>query len=400
MLIGLIGKANVGKSTFFNAATELNVQTANYPFTTISPNVGVAHLRVKCVCTEFDVQDNPSHSVCINGNRFIPVKLIDIAGLVPGAHTGRGLGNKFLDDARQADALIHVVDASGSTDGEGRIIAYNDHNPLSDIKFVEEEFDLWIASIVGKEWSRIASEIQNQRQSIERLLAKKLSWLGIDEKYITDALNELTLYSKKAPSWSEEDILNFCKVIRRTTKPILIAANKIDLPSAGKNIQNIKLFEENLVPCSAEAEVLLTRAVKKGILKYLPGDSTFQIQPGVSLSDQQSKALEAVNTIILRYKSTGVQNAINQICFKLLKCIVVYPVEDTLKLMDKNGNILPDAHIVSEGSTAKDLARIIHADLSKGFLYAIDARSKQKLSADYKLKNNDVIKIVSATTRR
>ena len=184
------------------------------------------------------------------------------------------------------------------------------------------------------------------------------------------------------------------------TKPILIAANKIDLSSAEKNIQNMRQFDENLVPCSAEAEVLLTKAVKKGILKYLPGDSTFQIEPGVSLSDQQNKALGAVNTIILRYGSTGIQKVINQICLKLLKCIVVYPVEDALKLTDKKGNILPDAHIISEGSTAKDLARIIHADLSKGFLYAIDARSKQKLGADYKLKNNDVIKIVSATTRR
>ena len=355
---------------------------------------------MKCVCTEFNVQDDPSHSVCINGNRFIPVKLIDIAGLVPGAHTGRGLGNKFLDDARQADALIHVVDASGSTDSEGRTIAYNVHDPLSDIKFVEEEFDLWIASIVSKDWGRIASEIQNQRQSLEHILTKKLSWLGIEEKFIINALNELTLYSKKAPLWSEEDILNFCKAIRRTTKPIVIAANKIDLPSAEKNIQNIKLIEENMVPCSAEAEVLLTRAVKKGILKYLPGDSTFQTEPGISLSDQQSKALEAVNTIILRYKSTGVQNVINQICFKLLKCIVVYPVEDALKLMDKKGNILPDAHIIYEGSTAKDLARIIHADLAKVSCTLFDARSKQKLSADYKLKNNDVIKIVSATTRR
>ena len=126
MLIGIIGKSNVGKSTFFNAVTDLSVQTANYPFTTIEPNVGVAYVRIECICKEFEVQDNPVHSVCIDGIRFIPVKVIDIAGLVPGAHLGKGIGNKFLDDSRQADALIHVVDASGSTDSEGRPVAARD----------------------------------------------------------------------------------------------------------------------------------------------------------------------------------------------------------------------------------------------------------------------------------
>ncbi|MEM4201360.1 MAG: GTPase, partial [Nitrososphaerales archaeon] len=114
MLVGIVGKPNTGKSTFFNAATLMNVPMANYPFTTIQPNYGVAYLRKDCVCKRLNVKDNPVNSVCVNGVRLIPVKLVDVAGLVPGASQGRGLGNKFLDDLRQADALIHVVDASGS----------------------------------------------------------------------------------------------------------------------------------------------------------------------------------------------------------------------------------------------------------------------------------------------
>src|ERR687889_1411931 len=179
MIIGLIGKANVGKSTFFNAATDLAVPVANYPFTTIEPNVGVAYARTKCVCREFGVQDNPVHSMCIDGNRFVPIKLIDIAGLVPGAHLGKGLGNKFLDDARQADALIHVVDASGSTDPEGKVVEKSQGDPLFDIKFVEEEFDQWVLSIVNRDWSKTSRDMSNQKLKIEQILKKRLSGLSV-----------------------------------------------------------------------------------------------------------------------------------------------------------------------------------------------------------------------------
>src|SRR5919205_2763777 len=211
MLIGLIGKANVGKSTFFNASTELAVQTANYPFTTIHANFGVAYTRVKCVCRDFGVQDNPIHSMCIDGNRFIPVKLIDIAGLVRGAHAGRGLGNKFLDDARQADALIHVVDASGSTDSEGKPVTVGMGDPLSDITFIEEEFDLWLASIISKDWTKVAREEDEQEYKVERLLTRRLSGLAIGEADIVDALNKTELRTKKPVLWTEKDIFNFSK---------------------------------------------------------------------------------------------------------------------------------------------------------------------------------------------
>jgi ribosome-binding ATPase len=418
MLIGLIGKANVVKSTFFNAATDLAVQTANYPFTTINANFGVTYARSKCVCREFGVQDNPVHSMCVNGNRFIPVKLIDIAGLVPGAHTGRGLGNKFLDDARQADALIHVVDISGSTDSEGKPVPTGTGDPLFDVKFVEEEFDLWLASILIRDWNKFAREAEGQtQQKLEQMLAKRLSGLSIGDVPIAKAIDETGLRNKKPTLWKEEDIINFSKKVRRKAKPVVVAANKADLLAEEDKHNNALTKMKNdlnrdVIPCIAEAEALLRRAARKGLLHYLPGDTSFEIKSSsssysgkeggqaLSLSEPQMKALDFIHSLMVKYGSTGVQKVIDLTCFQLLKLIVVYPVEDEIKLMDKKGNVLPDARLVPEGYTARDLASTIHADLGKGFLYAVDARSKQRLGADYKLKNNDVIKIASATSRR
>lgn len=399
MIIGLIGKANVGKSTFFNAATDLAVPVANYPFTTIEPNVGVAYARTKCVCREFGVQDNPIHSVCINGNRFIPVKLIDIAGLVPGAHAGKGLGNKFLDDARQADVPIHVVDASGSTDTNGRPIPAGTGDPTFDIQFVEDEFNLWIESIIGRDWSKIAREAESQGQKLEQLLAKRLSGLAIDEQVITSAIQTSDLSLKKPVTWNHDDVILFCKVLRSKAKPFVIAANKADLPSAEDNIKKMKADGLELIPCASDAEAMLRKASKKGVLHYLPGDASFDVKLGVTLNVQQQKALDIVKLFMQKHGSTGVQQVINIACFKLLHMVEVYPVEDEFKLTDKKGNVLPDVWLLPEGSTAKDLARAIHADLAKGFLYAIDARSKQRISANYRLKSGDVVKIASATSR-
>jgi ribosome-binding ATPase YchF (GTP1/OBG family) len=399
MIIGLIGKANVGKSTFFNAATELAVPAANYPFTTIDPNVGVAYARVKCVCRDFGVQDNPVHSMCIDGNRFIPVKLVDIAGLVPGAHAGKGLGNKFLDDARQADALIHIVDASGSTDSNGKTVPVGTGDPMNDIEFVEEEFDLWLASIVGRDWAKTARETESQGQKLEQMLTKRLSGLAITEQSIAGVLHASGLASKKPVAWTEQDILVFCKLLRSQAKPFMIAANKADLASADTNIEKMKANGLALVPCASEAEVLLRKASRKGVLHYLPGDGSFEIKKGVELNPLQQKALDIVKSLMEKYGSTGVQEAINMACFKLLKMVAVYPVEDEFKLTDKKGNVLPDVRLLPDGSTTKDLAGTIHADLAKGFLYAVDARTKQRIGADHRLKNSDVIKIVSATSR-
>jgi ribosome-binding ATPase YchF (GTP1/OBG family) len=400
MLIGIIGKANVGKSTFFNAATDQSVPSANYPFTTIQPNVGISFVREKCVCREFGVQDNPIHSLCIDGNRFVPVKLIDIAGLVPGAHLGKGLGNKFLDDARQADALIHVVDASGSTDPEGKVIDKSQGDPLFDIRFVEEEFDQWILSIISRDWNKITRDMTNQKVKIEQILIKRLSGLGVTIDTISSAISKIGLTNKNPENWTESNLLDLVKHIRKQSKPLLIVANKTDISSSKENIKKIKELDTIVIPCASEAELALRKGAKRGLWYYLPGDKNFEIKNKDTLNEQQKKALAIINIVLNEYGSTGVQEAINTICFKLLNLIIVFPVEDEIKLSDKNGNILPNAILLSNGSTAKDLAANIHQDLAKGFMFAIDVRNKQRIGADYRLRHKDIIKIVSSTSRR
>lgn len=399
MLIGLIGKANVGKSTFFSASTDNIVNIANYPFTTVKPNLGVCHVRIKCVCTEFRVKDNPVHSICIDGIRFVPIQIIDVAGLVPGAHEGKGLGNKFLDDARQADALIHVIDVSGSTDSDGRPLAPGTGDPLEDIRFVEEEFDLWLVSIIKRDWNNIR-ELDSSGLNTNQILKKRLSGFGVTESAIDKVLNKLNLHNKKIRSWTEQEIFEFCKITRRIVKPLVIAANKADVLTSQNYLEKIMEKYTHVIPCTSEFEMLLRKAVKNGFVHYLPGDDSFEIKGNVQLSDKQKHALQIVSNFIKKHGSTGVQETLKVACFDLLRKKVVYPVEDESKLTDKKGNILPEAYLLNEESTAKDLANVIHQELGKGFLFAIDVRTKKRLGADYKLKNNDVIKIVSATSRK
>ena len=399
MLIGLIGKANVGKSTFFSASTENIVNIANYPFTTVKPNLGICHVRTKCVCAEFGVKDNPVHSICVDGIRYIPIQIIDVAGLVPGAHEGKGLGNKFLDDARQADALIHVIDISGSTDFEGRPLTLGTGDPLEDLRFVDEEFDLWLVSIIKRDWDHIR-ELDSSGLNTAQILKKRLSGLGVTESTIDKVLNIFNLHNKKIKSWTEQELFNFCQSIRRIEKPVVIAANKADVLTSQNNLEKIMEKYSHVIPCTSELEVLLRKAAKNGFLHYLPGDDSFEIKENMQLSEKQRQALQIVSSFIKKYGSTGVQEILNVACFDLLKKIVVYPVEDESKLTDKKGNILPEAYLLNEDSTAKDLAHVIHDELGKGFLFAIDVRTKRRLGADHKLKNSDVVKIVSAASRK
>ena len=394
MQIGLLGKTNVGKSTFFSAATETVVQIGNYPFTTIAPNVGIAYVHTDCACKFFGIPHK--NSLCLQGTRLIPVKLVDIAGLVPGAHEGKGLGNQFLDDSRQAEVLIHVVDVSGSTDIQGQPVPIGTHDPLEDIEFVENEFDHWFKQILEREWGKLTKEIEQKTTKLVDGIAKRFSGLGIKEYEISSVLQNLDLLSKKTSDWSDLDLDNFVKTLRKKTKPMLIAANKADLC---KDLAILNKIKERSVVCSAEAELLLKKATKAGLITYMPGDSKFVINNNIKITDEQQKALDVVKTILDKIKSTGVQNILNIVVFEILKQIVVYPVEDETKLSNKNGEILPDAKLLPVNSTTKDLASSIHKDLEKGFLYAIDVKTKQRIGSDHTLKNGDVIKIVSSLSR-
>lgn len=395
MQIGLLGKANVGKSTFFSAATETPVQIANFPFTTIKPNVGIAYVKTECACKHFGI--NHKNPLCVNGTRFIPIKLIDVAGLVPGAHEGKGLGNQFLDDARQAEVLIHVVDIAGSTDTQGHPVPVSTHDPLEDIKFVEEEFDLWFKQILQRDWQKISKEVEQKTLKLAEGIAKRFSGLGIKPFDIQTVLQSTELVTKKPLDWTDDDISNFVKTLRKKTKPILISANKADIC---KDLDIIKKIQNRFVIlCSAETELLLRKATKSGIVDYVPGNTDFTINEKKEISTQQKKALELVKNVIVRLKTTGIQDSLNKAVFEVLKTIVVFPVEDETKFCNKDGEIFPDAKLLQEGSTAKDLAYIIHEDIAKGFLHAIDCKTKQRIGSDHKLKNGDVIKIVSSLSR-
>jgi hypothetical protein len=392
--IGLLGKANVGKSTFFSAATETPVASGNFPFTTIEPNVGVAYVQSDCACKHFDLKhENP---LCINGTRFIPVKLIDVAGLVPGAHEGKGLGNQFLDDARQAEILIHVVDIAGTTDIQGQPIAVGTHDPLEDIVFVQDEFDQWFIDILKREWDKITREIDQKRAKLTDGIAKRFSGLGIKEYEVQAVLQKQGLISRNPKEWIDSDIENFAKELRQNTKPMIIAANKADLCL---DLDILKKISGTVVPCSAETELLLRKATKAGIINYTSGDNGFKINQEKEIPMPQQKALDLVNTIFSKITSTGIQKILNSAVFDSLNLIVVYPVEDESKLTNKEGTILPDTKLLPPNSTAKDLASLIHADIAKGFLHAIDCKTKQRISGDQKLKHGDVIKIVSTLSR-
>ena len=399
-LLGVVGKPNTGKSTFFSAATMVPAEIANYPFTTIKPNRGIGYVRTPCVHEEFKVKDNPKNSVCLDGVRLIPVELIDIAGIVPGAWEGRGLGNQFLDEIRRADALIHIIDASGGTDCEGRPCKPGENDPLEDIKFFEREITMWMVTILKKDWSKIARTAEADKRGVAAPLEERLTGLGIRRQSVGEAIRRANLNVDKPTAWTDEDFYRFVDNLRHISKPMLIVANKIDLPTAEANLERMKELDYMVIPCSAEAELALRRAAEKQLIDYKPGDCNFTVTHPEKLSQSQVKALDAIREKVLQKNgSTGVQDALNMAYFKLLNMITVYPVEDLEHLADHNGRVLPDAYLVPNGTTSRQFAYIIHTELGESFLYAVDARDKRRIGEDTVLKDRDVISIVSAKKR-
>ena len=399
-LLGIVGKPNTGKSTFFSAATLATAEIANYPFTTIKPNRGIGYVRTSCVHEEFKVKDNPKNSLCIDGARLIPIELIDIAGIVPGAWEGRGLGNQFLDEIRRADALIHIVDASGGTDCEGKSCKPGEHDPLEDIQFLEKEITMWMVTILKKDWARIARTAEQDKKGIAHHLEDRLTGLSVKKQYINEAIRKASLNVDKPATWSDDDFYRFVDNLRRLSKPLLIVANKVDLPASQVNLDRMKKLDYIVISASAEAELALRRASEKRLVDYKPGDKDFKVIQPEKLSTGQIQALEKIRKkIVETYGTTGVQEAINTAYFKLLDMITVYPVEDIEHLADHDGRVLPDAYLVPKGTTARQFAYVIHSELGDNFLYAIDARDKRRIGEETALKDNDVISVVSAKKR-
>lgn len=398
MIIGIVGKANVGKSTFFKAATLSEVEIANYPFATIKPNHGVGYVRIDCAESAFNVKCDPREGFCIDGQRFIPVNMIDVAGLVPGAHEGKGMGNQFLDDLRQADVLIHVIDVSGSTNAGGEPVDPGSYDPANDVKFLETELDMWYLAILKKPWEKFARAATQTHADTAKAIAKQFSGVKADEDMVKDIIKGLGLEGVVLSKWTEENLKSFARELRKRTKPMIIAANKIDMPNALDNLERIKKeFPDLMITgCSAESELALREATKKELIKYIPGDDKFEILNESGLSDKQKKALDFIRESVLKkHNTTGVQRILNSAVLDLLKYIAIFP-GGVNKLEDQDGNVLPDCFLMPPGTTALDFAYRLHTDFGKNFVKAIDVKKRMPVGKEHKLHNGDVIEIMSS----
>lgn len=401
LTFAIIGKTNVGKTTLFNAATLLNAEISNYPFTTKEPNIGTAYVCDICVCKELDLKDNPQNSACIDGWRYIPVRIIDVPGLVKDAWRGRGLGNKFLSAIGQADALIHVVDASGSIDEEGKISSPGSGNPVQDVMDIEMEIEFWISHIIDRNKPQILHDIEYI--GIEEALNKSLTGIKTRPSHVAEALKQAELEVKPFPEWTPEDTVEFAHKLLPIIKPTLIMANKMDLPASEENLEKLnEYYSQALVAaCSAEAELALRLADKSGLIQYMPGQETFKILDDDALTLDQKQAIDYIeHKVLYKYMRTGIQQALNTLAFRLLKMNMVYPVSDDSKFSDNHGNILPDAHLMEDGATPLDLAETVHTRLKEDYILAIDARTGLRLPKDYTLRHRDIVRIMTQKRAR
>ncbi|AEM57988.1 translation-associated GTPase [Haloarcula hispanica N601] len=389
--IGLVGKPSVGKSTFFNAATMNDVPEGAYPFTTIDPSMGEAYVRVDCAAPEFDHTCTPNHGYCTEGVRFVPTKLVDVAGLVPGAHEGKGLGNQFLTDLNEADVLVHVVDFTGETDLEGE--PTEDHDPREDIDFLEDELDMWYLDILEKGIERYRSGYHGEDKAIEDDLAEQMSAFKINADEIKQVVLALGL-ELDPDTWDDEDREALAREIRIRTKPMLIAANKMDTPEAQANWEPITEDPEyehlTFVPVSAHAEKALKNGNEQGVLDYRPGDEDFTVT--ADLPEEKAAGLEQIREFVTEFGGTGVQQALETALFEELGAIAVFP---GARKPQEDGTFLQDCFVLPDGSTAEDFAYFLHTDIGEGFLHAHDVRTERQIGADTELDHRDVVEITT-----
>ena len=428
MRIGLVGKPNVGKSTTFAALTESSVEIANYPFTTIDPNVGVTFLpaEANCPCQTLrekreadgrlepvstdDVRAGslcePRTGTCIGFCRTVPVTLVDVAGLVPGAHDGKGRGNQFLNDLAQCDALIQVVDASGGTDIEGNPMGPGSCNPIDEHAFLVEELAMWIHGILDTGWTRGVRRVQAEgERGLVDFITSQLTGIGAKESMVNSAISSFKDENQDlGVPWDWEDAIrtSLAHHLRRAVFPLCVAANKADVAEPGAwDALAAKVESEGgiLLPTSADSELALRRAANAGFIDYPPGAQQFSLTDiGESdLNEAQRKGLDALGERMERLGGTGLVELVSRIVRERLDRIVVYPVQDEGHWTDGDGRVLPDALLIQRGTSAKGLAYAVHSDLGDGFIRAVDGRTGRVIGAEHELNDNDVTKIVAKT---
>jgi len=399
--IGLIGKTNTGKTTFFNSATMSSEEISSYPFTTKKPVSGTAHAITLCVHPEFKIQDNPNNSKCVEGWRYIPIELIDLPGLIKDAWKGKGLGNQFLSIAAQSDALLHVVDASGGIDSTGQISEVGTGDPIADFADIEEELTMWYHKILEGNRDKVSKLIRTSSNIVD-VLTDLYRGIGVNKTHVKETLLATRLEEKNFDDFDIVDGKKFASYLRKISKPTLIVANKIDVEGADKNFARLReRYNDSIViPVSGDSEFSLRRAEQKGLIKYSPGSEQFEIIKSDELNEKQTNALNFIQKGIMgEYMRTGVQFAINVAVFKLLKMNSIYPVANEKNLSDKKGRILPDLILLKDGATINDLAKEIHSDLTKGLLYGKDLRYNLRLPIDYQLRDRDVVSLITAAKK-
>jgi ribosome-binding ATPase YchF (GTP1/OBG family) len=390
--LALAGKPNAGKSTFYKAATRADVDVANYPFTTIDANRGVTHARTDCPCLALD--ERCGNERCHDGTRYVPVELLDVAGLVPGAHEGKGLGNQFLDELTNADAILNVVDASGGTNAEGEPVEVGTYDPVEEVDFVEREMDQWLAGIVDRNWESVERKSRSPDFDIDEVLTDLLTGFGATVADVAASLRSLE-YPEDPIQWTDDHRAALAREIRARTKPLVIVANKADVAPA-ENLDRLHETDKPVIPATADGELALRTAAEAGVVDYDPGDGDFAITGDVT--DTQREGLDRIHEVMTEYGGTGVQAAIDHAVYDLLDRITVFPVQNETRWTDGSGTVLPDAVLLPTGSTPPDLAYAIHTDIGEGYLHAVDARSDRRIGEDHELSEGDVVKIVSTAT--
>jgi ribosome-binding ATPase YchF (GTP1/OBG family) len=396
MEVGVVGKPNVGKSTLFNALTLLDAQMAPYPFTTVKPNRGVGAVRAPCPHVGLGHPCTPGNAACQDGTRWIPVSLIDVPGLVPGAHEGKGLGHQFLDQLRAADGFLQVVDASGGTSSEGVLAPPGTHDPAEEVGWLEEELVSWVTEILGRDFERAARPVELEGAKVEEFLLKRLTGLAIPPAAIATALREAPIDREHPSKWSEEERRSLVRALLRAAKPRLVAGNKADRtsPEAFAALRQA-IAPVPSEPTLAEAELTLRRAQRGGLIRYTPGEASFTVPEPGKLSPPQRAALEEIRAMMGRWGSTGVQRAFERLVFERLGRVVVFPVEDETHWTDSKGRVLPDAFLVPVGLPVREVAFRVHTELGEHFIRAIDGRTHRALGADHPVENGAVLRFVA-----